>query len=182
MVMEKTSQKDIKEVGLSDQENEEKHVDTCEPSISPNQEPCVNEEPHKQQNQQSQHQKPMHPKQLQHPQQHQQHQQLQSINIRKFERSENVKKEVEIPYSVREIEKSIMYYSRTCGEYEYASVLEKYSIMLQRYNVNKNLFVPVYPDFIKYKYPEKRYKRPAHFQNAGRTTSFTNKKVKELPS
>ena len=101
---------------------------------------------------------------------------IEPITMSRFKKSiidKKEKKEIYIPYSIKDIEKSILYYSRTCGEYEYARALEHYIVLLRRYNnKNKNLTIPVYPDFIKYKYPEKRYKRPSQFQNAGRTTSL----------
>ena len=92
----------------------------------------------------------------------------------KIERKE--KRVPDIPYSIKEIKKSIQYYSKTCGEYEYARALERYANQLQQYTKNtKDPFVPEYPNYVQYKYPEKRYKRPSQFQSAGRTSSFSNK-------
>ena len=92
----------------------------------------------------------------------------------KIERKE--KRVPDIPYSIKEIRKSIQYYSKTCGEYEYARALERYANQLQQYTKNtKDPFVPEYPNYVQYKYPEKRYKRPSQFQSAGRTSSFLNK-------
>lgn len=85
----------------------------------------------------------------------------------------------DIPYSIQEVERSIRYYSRTCGEYEYARALEKYVNLLYLYKEKKIMNPPTYPSFIQYKYPEKRYKRPARYQNIGRTPTLPKKKKEE---
>ena len=70
-----------------------------------------------------------------------------------------------VPYSIKDVEKNIRYYSSTCGYYEYACVLKVYLQYLLRYKSGHLQKPPKYPDLCQYQPEQGKYKRPSRYQN-----------------
>ena len=91
-----------------------------------------------------------------------------------------------IPYYENEIQRSIRYFSSTCGYYECARALENYLHHLRRYKKGHLQRPPKYPNLCALlPEPSNKYKRPAMYQGIGSVASprtFVISQSTKIPS